>query len=111
MKKLCRSPEVRPGKGNLDYTVYLRTAQHFTDEPKSSLVLSRQAVDGSLQTESWEDDDPDALARSGILGEYEDFFRSVRDPLHATLSNFRNAVHSMIIAESIEAGLDYRDPS
>ncbi|MEW5816618.1 MAG: hypothetical protein AB1798_14650 [Spirochaetota bacterium] len=93
----------------LNYSAYLYTAQHYTDESESSLTLCRQTVTGKLETTRYGDEDTDPLVRAGFLGEYEDFFQTVRDSKHVTRSNFMNAWHSQVLAESIEKGVPYRD--
>ncbi|TVQ40499.1 MAG: gfo/Idh/MocA family oxidoreductase [Spirochaetaceae bacterium] len=93
----------------MNHAAYLHTAQHYTDEDESALTVNREGPTGSLDSERFTDEGADPLVAAGFVGEYEDFFRAVRDPRHETLSNFGNAVHSMLVAEAIEAGTDFHD--
>jgi predicted dehydrogenase len=79
-------------------SIYLHCPQTYTTDHPGRIVVH----EGGMSVADIQDEEGEAtLASVGLLDEYRDFFRALKDG-SATASNFRNACNTMRVAEAIE---------
>jgi len=83
-----------------DISAYLHSPQHYTEDIPGRIIVHKKSKIHRI-IEGGEEDDP--VIVSGFVGEYSDFFDAILYD-KATVSNFQNASHSMLLAEAIETG-------
>ncbi len=90
-----------------DLSAYIYSAQHYTDEKKSRIVIYKNTNENELIKKELEELESDPLKARGFIDEYIDFFEAVRSG-SSTVSNFQNAWSSLEVAEAIEYGRNLR---
>ncbi|GAH91955.1 unnamed protein product, partial [marine sediment metagenome] len=82
-----------------DLSAYIYSAQHYTDEKKSRIVIYENTNENELIKKELEELESDPLKARGFIDEYIDFFEAVRSGSN-TVSNFQNAWSSLEVAEA-----------
>jgi predicted dehydrogenase len=89
-------------------SLYLNLKQHYTDEEQGSITLYSDHGKETPEVQILRDDPSlDIVEQGGFLGQYEEFFRSLRDGT-AIRSTFQNAWSSVAAAESLQQRMEYR---
>ena len=83
-------------------SAHLYSPQHYTEDFPGRITVRRE---GRVYRVIEGDADQDPLVAAGFVDEYIDFFEAVRTN-RPTASNFKNAQHTMKIAEAIQKGVD-----
>jgi predicted dehydrogenase len=86
-----------------DLTASVVAAHPLTDARQGFIKVQRHSGAGELGQSVVEQPEVDPLCAGGFEGEYQDFFRAIREN-RETVSNFQNAWRTEVIAEAIQNG-------